>query len=69
MKEQRGPTLVVHDGNRKALGQKMLRAFLDHRYEEARAIAARLAHQADLHGVAEDDARHATSASADPERM
>ena len=43
--------LVVHDGGREALGRAMLRAFLDHRYEEARALVDRIAKRAALRSV------------------
>lgn len=55
MKENKRPPLVVLEGGREALGRAMLRAHLEHRYEEARALVDRIASRATLRPVSEDD--------------
>lgn len=43
--------LVIREGGRKELGQKMLRAHLEQRYEDARALVDRIAYRASLRSV------------------
>lgn len=45
------PHLVVHAGDRAELGRQMLRAYDEHRYEDGRALVARIAHRATLRVV------------------
>jgi len=48
MGDKRKLHLAVHEGGRKELGRRMLRAHLDRRYEDARALVDRIAHRASL---------------------
>lgn len=48
MKENKRLPLVMLDGGREALGRAMLRAHLEHRYEDVRALVNRIAHRGSL---------------------
>lgn len=51
MKNRPNPSLSVHDGGRKELGRQLLRAHLEHRYEDARILLDRIAYRATLQPI------------------
>lgn len=57
--------LVVREGGRAELGRRMLRAYLEHRHAEGRALVERIAHRACLRVVAGGGRDEAHSADGD----
>jgi hypothetical protein len=53
--------LVVREGGRKELGRQMLRAHLEHRWEDARAIVDRIAYRATLRLISKGEPADAAS--------
>ncbi|MBS0576843.1 MAG: hypothetical protein JSS45_10570 [Proteobacteria bacterium] len=51
MKDKPDLRLVVSQGGRKELGRQMIRAHLEHRLEDARALVDRIAYRAPLKSV------------------
>ena len=55
--------LVIRDGGRKELGQQMIRAFIEFRTDDARALVDRIAHRASLRLVEIVDVKSPESAA------
>lgn len=55
--------LAIHTGGLKELEQQLLRAFLEHRHADARAIVDRIAHRGSLREVGDADSPRQDSAS------
>ena len=60
--------LVSNKGAGSILGRAMLRAFLEHRYDDARALARRIATRADLKPVDDKERPRAISTPEDPDK-